>query len=267
MAPRISNSTRHAIIEYSKMYSARKIGKLVKCHFTSVARILRDLKKNDVKEIGRKRLLSQADNRYIKLLSKRNRRKTLPEIASDFNVGRQDSVSHSSIRRALQKNNLNGRVALKKPLLRKQNIEKRLKFAVDHINWTPAQWDRVLWSDESKFEIFGTKRRVYVRRGKDERTKMDCIIPTVKHGGGSVMVWGAMCSSGVLPLVKIHGIMLKEHYHTILSRKALPGGKQLLGPGLCFQQDNDPKHTAIINKKYLDNQEKKGKMVNLPIND
>lgn len=220
-----------------------------------------------MKEIGRKRLLSQADNRYIKLISKRNRRKTLPEIASDFNVGRQDSVSHSSIRRALQKNNLNGRVALKKPLLRKQNIEKRLKFAVDHINWTPAQWDRVLWSDESKFEIFGTKRRVYVRRGKDERTKMDCIIPTVKHGGGSVMVWGAMCSSGVLPLVKIHGIMLKEHYHTILSRKALPGGKQLLGPGLCFQQDNDPKHTAVINKKYLDNQEKKGKMVNLPIND
>lgn len=65
------------------------------------------------------------------------------------------------------------------------------------------------------------------------------------------MVWGAMCSSGVLPLVKINGIMLKEHYHTILARKAIPGGKNLLGAGFCFQQDNDPKHTALIKKNIL----------------
>lgn len=204
-------------------------------------------------------MLSPADDRFIKLLSKRNRRKTLPEITSEFNVGSQHILSHSSIRRSLLRNKLNGRVALKKPLLRKQNIEKRYQFAVDHINWTTAQWDRVLWSDEGKFEIFGNKHRVYVRRGKDERTRMECIAPTVKHGGGSVMVWGAMCSSGVLPLVKIEGIMRKEHYHSILSRKAIPGGKQLLGTAFYFDQDNDPKHTARINKKYLDNQEKKGK--------
>lgn len=112
-------------------------------------------------------MLSASDDRHIKLIAKRNRRKTLPEITNEFNYGNAIIVSNSTIRRSLQRNDLNGRVALKKPLLRKENIKKRYKFALDHINWTTAQWDRVLWSDESKFEIFGNKRRVYVRRSKN----------------------------------------------------------------------------------------------------
>ena len=59
---------------------------------------------------------------------------------------------------------IQGRVAVKKPLLRKQIVKKRLKFAREHLNWTPAQWRRVLWTDESKFELFGNKRRVFIRQ-------------------------------------------------------------------------------------------------------
>ena len=46
----------------------------------------------------------------------------------------------------------------KNPHLRKGNTTKRLKFAQRHKNWSAEQWKSVLWSDESKFEIFGTKR-------------------------------------------------------------------------------------------------------------
>lgn len=44
-------------------------------------------------------------------------------------------------------------------LLRPINKQKRLKFTKDHEHWTIDQWISVLWTDESKFEIFGNKRR------------------------------------------------------------------------------------------------------------
>jgi hypothetical protein len=53
--------------------------------------------------------------------------------------------------------------------------------------WTLDQRKYVLWSDESKFEIFGSNRRVFVRRRVGERMIFACVVPTVKHGGG-VMV-------------------------------------------------------------------------------
>ena len=81
------------------------------------------------------------------------------------------------------------RIAVRKPLLRPVNKQTRLQFAQEHVDWTIDQWQSVLWTDESKFELFGSHRRQYVRRKVNERFKPDCIVPTVKHGGGSVMVW------------------------------------------------------------------------------
>nr|CAH0103777.1 unnamed protein product [Daphnia galeata] len=39
---------------------------------------------------------------------------------------------------------MNGRVACKKPLLRKVNIQKRLKFAKEHVHWTTKQWEKAV---------------------------------------------------------------------------------------------------------------------------
>lgn len=146
-------------------------------------------------------------------------------------------------------------------MLRKVNIMKRLLFALEHVNWTEAQWKRVLFTDESKFDLFGNKRRQFVRRMANERFKKECIVPTVKHGGGSVMVWGGISTSGVVPLVRINGIMDQNYYHSILCRHAIPGGKKLLGRGFILQQDNDPKHTAKKNVKYLNNKTKTGELL------
>ena len=67
----------------------------------------------------------------------------------------------------------------------------------------------MLWIDESKFELFGTNQRVYVRRRTGERLIDNCISPTVKHGGGNIMVWGSISGGGVGDLVKIGVIMDK----------------------------------------------------------
>ena len=41
---------------------------------------------------------------------------------------------------------------------------------------------------ESKFEIIGSNQHVFVRRRVDEWMISACVVPTVKHGGGGVMV-------------------------------------------------------------------------------
>ncbi|CAJ0925597.1 unnamed protein product [Ranitomeya imitator] len=85
---------------------------------------------------------------------------------------------------------LHGKIAARKPLLRTGNKQKRLVWAKEHKEWTLDQWKSVLWSDESKFEIFGSNHCVFVRRRKGERMDSTCLVPTVKHGGEGV---GVLC--------------------------------------------------------------------------
>lgn len=78
----------------------------------------------------------------------------------------------------------------------------------------------------------------------------------MKHGGGSIMIWGCITTNGVGPFVKIDGILKKEQYLTILQNN-LPNAIEKTGlaaENVVFQQDNDPKHSAKIVKNWLNNQ-------------
>ncbi|GFV25409.1 transposable element Tcb2 transposase [Trichonephila clavipes] len=56
---------------------------------------------------------------------------------------------------------------------------------------TPQQfWNEVIFSDESKFNIFGSDGRRMVWRKPNTSHHPKHTTPTVKHGGGTVMVWG-----------------------------------------------------------------------------
>jgi hypothetical protein len=56
----------------------------------------------------------------------------------------------------------------------------------------------VVWSDELPFMLFPTRGRVYVLRTHKEAYNPDCLVPTVKHGGGCVMVWAAISWYNIL---------------------------------------------------------------------
>lgn len=205
------------IHSYETLGSIRKVCAYLSLPYSIVRYTINRFKetKTNVDRPGRGRFetLSSSEKRHIKLISKRDRTKTLPIITEEFNSGRDRKISNTVARRCLLNWGLKGRVAAKKPLLRKQNISKRFAFAKEHVHWSNDQWAKVLFSDESKFEIFGNKRRLFVRRFEGERFKKYCLQPTVKHGGGSVMVWGAISVQGSLPLKKIEGIMdMKVNY-------------------------------------------------------
>src|SRR4029434_2235125 len=101
-------------------------------------------------------------------------------------------------------------------------------------------------------------RRVFVRYRKGERKVSTCVVPTVKHGGGGVMVWGCFAGDTVGDLLKIQGLLNQHGYHSILQRHAIPSGLRLVGPAFVFQQDNDSKHTSRLCKGYLTKKESDG---------
>ncbi len=71
----------------------------------------------------------------------------------------------------------------------------------------PAYWNHVLWSDETKINLFDSDGVKRVWRQPGEEYKDKCVLPTVKYGGGSVMVWGCMSAAGTGELQFIEGTM------------------------------------------------------------
>ena len=123
-------------------------------------------------------------------------------------------IATSTVQRRLCESGLHGRIAAKKPL-RKDTNNKRLAWAKKHEQWTD-RWKSVLWSDESEFEIFGSNRRVFVRRKDHPFTYSAYVVSCVKHGGGGVMVWGCFAGDTVCDLFRIQGTLNQHGYHSIL---------------------------------------------------
>uniref|UniRef100_A0A8R1HQT3 DDE_3 domain-containing protein n=2 Tax=Caenorhabditis japonica TaxID=281687 RepID=A0A8R1HQT3_CAEJA len=114
----------------------------------------------------------------------------------------------------------------------------------DHLSWGPREWANHIWSDESNFNLFVTDGIQWIRRPIGSRYAPQYQSPTVKHEGGSVMVWGCFSDTSMGPLKRIVGTMERYVYEDILENTMRPWARANLGRLWVFQQDNDPKHTS-----------------------
>jgi hypothetical protein len=129
-------------------------------------------------------------------------------------------------------------------------------WGTEHENWTQEEWDRVIFSDESKFLLFKSDGLQYCWRRPSEAFDPCFTKKHIKHGVGNIMVWGCITSKGMGRLVRIDGKMDGPAYVRILKEGLLGTlkdyGMKCTGKyGYIFQQDNDPKHTSHVVSEFL----------------
>src|ERR1043165_6716674 len=75
-----------------------------------------------------------------------------------------------------------------------------------------------------------------------------------KFGGGSVFIWGCFTIFGAGYLCKIDGGLDAELYRRLLDEDLMETLKfyNLDKSDIVFQQDNDPKHTSKLTKKWFE---------------
>uniref|UniRef100_A0A8C5MCY2 Transposase n=1 Tax=Leptobrachium leishanense TaxID=445787 RepID=A0A8C5MCY2_9ANUR len=189
-------------------------------------------------------LFGPMDQRYVwrrknKAYEEKN---TLPTVRKDLSdVGTE--VSAQTIRRTLRNEGLRARTPRRTPLLSPKNKKSRLQYAKSHVDKPQKFWDSVLWTDETKLELFGLMDQRYVWRRKNKAYEEKNTLPTVKHGGGSIMLWGCFASAGTGKLQRVQGTMNSLQYQEILDDNVMQSVTNLR-LGRRFQQDNDPKHTS-----------------------
>lgn len=251
-------------------FSHRKIAEILGIPKSTVGEVIKKYNEQGLTTTalrsGRPKILSERDNRHLVKIAKENRSNTLEELTDNFNTSMAISVSKRTVQRTLHKEGYSGHAAKKKPFISEKNRKKRYGWCRMRKNWT-TKWDYIIWSDESRFELFNNDSRNWVWRKTNERYKTDCLKPTVKNSIG-VMVWGCFCNNKLGPLVLVEGTLNSDRYIELLKEYLLPFLNNLnekeeeeeLIPWFLFQEenyifqdDNAPCHASIKTKSWKEN--------------
>uniref|UniRef100_A0A8C5M7V7 Transposase n=1 Tax=Leptobrachium leishanense TaxID=445787 RepID=A0A8C5M7V7_9ANUR len=245
-----SRKTREEVITlHRKGNGYKKIAKMLNIPRETIGSIIRKFKAKGTVETlparGRKKMTSTAV-RYLKCRVEKS-----PRVTEELRKICQMWVLKFQLRQ-YGAHCLHARTHRRTPLLSPNNKKSRLQYVKSHVDKPQKFWDSVLWTDETKLELFGPMDQRYVWRRKNKAYEETNTLPTVKHGGWSIMLWGCFASAGTGKLQRVQGTMNSLQYQEILDDNVMQSVTNLrLGKRWTFQQDNDPKHTSKSTRAWL----------------
>ncbi len=258
MGKKISEQVKNNILsQLLHGKSSRIVAKSCRVGKTVVQNIA---KSNEVQLMGKKgrpKILTQRDEKMCMKKITSGEAKSAVHLTKILNNDRNFAISRKTVARALNKQGLKAGEKKKKPDLSQKNIKARLEFANKHSDWTEDDWNRVIFSDESKINRFNSDGRSWCWFKNPGELNERTVKPQRKFGGGGVMIWGCMTSKGVGFMCKIDGNMDQELYKNILQDDLHQTIEyyEFDPEEIIFQHDNDPKHKAKSVQNWLYEQE------------
>ena len=263
----LSNDLKTKIVQHHGLGEGyKKLSQRFQLSVSTVRNIVRKWKTTGTVQVkarsGRPRKISDKQRRRMVRTVKVNPQSSSKDLQHHL-AADGVTVHRSTIQRTLHKEMLYGRVMHKKPFLRTRHKQSRLRYAKAHLDKPASFWNEVLWTDETKVELFGHNKGRYAWRKKNTAFQDKHLLPTVKFGGGSIMLWGCVASAGTGNLVKVEGRMDSSQYQQILENNVQESVMKLkLRRGWILQQDNDSKHCSKSTNPFM--QRKKYNVLDWP---
>ncbi|GFT49997.1 transposable element Tcb2 transposase [Trichonephila clavipes] len=142
---------------------------------------------------GLPRGTTPADDRYIVLQARRNRRQTAGEITRHTTTqatGRP--ISRFTVARRLHGGGLFARRPVRCVPLTPAHRRRRSLWCREHRNWRDNEWGRVLFTDECRFSLSSDSHRILIWRERGSRNHPSNIIERDRYGGRGVLVWAGI---------------------------------------------------------------------------
>lgn len=166
---------------------------------------------------GRPRVLDCHNRLFARRRFQSGQAKNVADLQRKF----YPKVSLSTLQYFLHDNGLKGRRRHRKFFLSRIHAAHHLKWARILSHWTDTHWSYVIFSDETKINLWGSDGIQYCQREDGEAFERQNVDAEMKHGGGNIMVWGCISSRGLGRLVRIDGIMTGIKYCDILEKGLL----------------------------------------------
>ena len=199
---------------------------------------------------GRPRKTTRREDNFIVMSSRRNRFLSSTRIAGLVRNATGTRICPKTVRNRLRAARLRGRRPYVGVPLTPDHRRLRLNWTRAHHRWTRQQWNQVVFTDESRFNLKFADGILRVWRRDGERMDPANVIQHDRFGGGSVMVWGGISHRAKTDLVTVHGNLNAMRYcNEIVQPALLPFLRQ--GHATIFQQDNARCHVARHTMNFL----------------